>query len=110
MVDSVVDNISLRTQRKAEIKLDLDIKTTTKQIQQFINSLKEMMQSKNIVDSYNVHLAETGKDAHIIALEFFVGVEQAMEEFIDLKEEITICVLKIIEDSQLQFAIVNTKK
>ena len=49
MVDSVVDNLSMRNQRRAEIKLEFVPKTTTENIENLITELKKILQSGKVV-------------------------------------------------------------
>lgn len=104
MVDSVVDNISLRTKRKTEIKLELDIHTTVSQIAQYTAGLKKMLSEKNQLESFQVHLTDTGKQAHIIDVEITVDVSISQDAFVNLKEEINYAVIDIAEKSKINFA------
>ena len=105
MVDSVVDNISLRTQRKAELKLEIDIASTAIQLNQLLAAIKQILkQNKNII-IYQAHLTETGKQVHIITVEFFTTVEQSLDDFNNLKEEVNIDVIKVVEQIGVKFAL-----
>jgi MscS family membrane protein len=47
MVDSIVDNLSMRTKRRAEISLELSTKTTLSLTQTFIDLLKKLLEQNN---------------------------------------------------------------
>ena len=110
MVDSVVDNISLRTQRKAEIRLEIDIATPSNQLMLLVGSIKKNLKDKVAIETYQVHLAETGKQAHIITVDFFTSVEQSLNDFNDFKEEVNLSIIKLTEDLQIKFATNEAKK
>ncbi len=110
MVDSVVDNISLRTQRKAEIRLEIDIATPSNQLMLLVGSIKKVLKDKVAIETYQVHLSETGKQAHIVTVDFFTSVEQSLNDFNDFKEEVNLSIIKLTEDLQIKFATNEAKK
>lgn len=72
MVDSIVDNQSMRNQRRAEIKLMLSEKSDPAVIQKFIESVKTFLDRKEeeIIKS-NVFLTNFSKDGAEITIEYF---------------------------------------
>ena len=105
MVDSVVDNISLRTQRKVDIKLEMDVENVSTKLNELIASIKKILQSKEMVESPHVHLIETGKQAHIISVDFFAPITQTLDEFNDLKETVNLEIISAIEAMNMKFAV-----
>lgn len=103
MVDSVIDNLSLRTQRKSEVKLDISLKTTVSQLQQYLQEIKNILQSKKQLESYTVHLTDIGKETHVITYDFATDAIISIEQFNDLKEEINIAILQKAEELNIQF-------
>jgi MscS family membrane protein len=103
MVDSVIDNLSLRTQRKSEVKLDVSLKSTVSQLQQYIQEIKNILKTKKQLESYNVHLTDIGKETHVITYDFATDAIISIQEFNDLKEEINLAILQKAEELQIQF-------
>jgi len=103
MVDSVVDNISLRTQRKAEIRLEMNLKTTATELASLITAIKQQLSLKEMINSYQIHLLETGKMAHIISVDFFSSANNTIDSFSDLKEQINFEIIKLVEKQGLSF-------
>lgn len=106
MVDSIVDNISLRTQRKAELKLELKLSVTTAELRKLLSDIKNVLEHPKILKK-NVHFSETGKNANIISIEFFSGMDLNDEQFQELKEEINFRIMELIEKSGIDFATLN---
>lgn len=101
MVDSVVDNWSMRTQRRGEIKLELEANTSALQIQHATASLKIMFDKNNEqLLSYNVFFSEITKGANVITAEFFTEVT-TLEEFNQLKESFYLDAKKMLEESNI---------
>src|SRR5439155_12442338 len=51
MVDSILDNLSLRTQRKGELRLEVDLNTSSQKLQELLNGLKSILKRKEIENS-----------------------------------------------------------
>jgi len=101
MVDSVVDNWSMRTHRRAEIKLELSPKTTAAAIQQCIDAIKKLLQAKeNALTSSSVHLTEINKRGVVITTEYLTA-PIALEDFNNFKEGINFSLKKILEENQV---------
>lgn len=101
MVDSAVDNWSLRTYRRGEIKLELAANTSSAALQTVIDNIKEKFElDKHRIDSYTVHLTEVNKTGNIILAEYFTH-PIAMEDFVIMKESYYFFIKKLIEDNKL---------
>lgn len=104
MVDSVVDNQSMRTQRRAEIKLELSSKTTAELAQACIDLLKKLLQDRNQqIASSTVYMKEINKNGLTISIEYFTTAF-TQQEYDLLKEEIIFSIKKIMEEKEIQLA------
>ncbi len=103
MVDSVVDNVSLRTQRRAEIILEMAGKTGLENAQKFISAVKEMIESKkDIIQDYTLFINDYSKGNITATLEYFTG-PVAMADFNRLKQEINIHLIKLRTEMDIEF-------
>ena len=103
MVDSVVDNISLRTQRKAFVQLDINLKISSEKLQQFIEIIKQILDREEEVIEYHVYLSDIGKFAHIISFDFATTAETNLVDFNSVKEQINFAILQKAEAMQIEF-------
>lgn len=104
MVDSVVDNWSMRTHRRGEVKLELSPKTTAADIQQCIDAIKKLLESKaTYLTSSSVLLSEISKTAVVLTIEYLTS-PIALDEFNKLKESIHFAIKKILEEKELEMA------
>lgn len=104
MVDSIVDNMSMRTQRRAEIKLEFDPKTTTQKIETFIEAIKKILAAENEkIEKYSVFFSDFSKSSAIVTIEYFT-IHFSMTEYNTLKQQINVLIKKNIEDLQLELA------
>lgn len=104
MVDSVVDNLSMRTQRRAEIKLEFDPKSPTKNIETLIQGIKDIL-SKDTqhIEKHSVFLTDFNKNGITITVEYFT-IHFTMAEFNALKQTFNIAVKKLVEELKLELA------
>ena len=107
MVDTIVDNITLRTQRKVELRLELSLGATSEQLKSLTPAIKTILQ-KNDIESTSVYLMDTGKNAHIVSVEYFTTMQQSIEEFNILREAVNLEMIELMEKSGLELASANT--
>lgn len=107
MVDSIVDNVTLRTERRVELRLELSLSTSATQLKQLTTTIKNNLEQKKDVTNAYVFLMDTGKTAHIIAVDYFTVMPQTIEAFIALREEINLNVIEILEKSGIELAAKN---
>ncbi|GAC1398536.1 MAG: mechanosensitive ion channel family protein [Sediminibacterium sp.] len=109
MVDTIVDNISLRTQRKVELRLELGLGTTSEQLRLLTPAIKDILEKqKPAVEIIYVYLMDTGRNAHIVAADYFTTIDQTIEGFNSLREEINLEVIALLEKNGIELAAANT--
>ncbi len=106
MVDTILDNITLRTQRRADINLELDIYTTTQQLQMCVGEIKKMM-NREYIEMWNVYLSDTGKNAHVIHIDYFTSILQGLQDFNEQKEEIMLSIIHMLKANNIELAAHN---
>ena len=107
MVDTIVDNITLRTQRKVELRLEIGLSATAQQLRELSSSLRTVL-NKPEVENTIVYLMDTGKNAHIMVVDYFTTMQQSVEEFNQLREAINLEVIALLEKQGLELAAANT--
>lgn len=107
MVDNIVDNISLRTHHKAEFKFEIELEANAKQLTDLITAIQALLENES-VENILVVLADTGKNAHIVVIEYLTGIEQSTVEFLQQKQAITLRILSLMENNKIQMAAAAT--
>ncbi|MCA6450052.1 MAG: mechanosensitive ion channel [Chitinophagaceae bacterium] len=107
MVDTIVDNITLRTQRKAELRLEISLSATAQQLRILLPAVRTVLQKPEIEHTI-VYLMDTGKTAHIIAVDYFTSMQQSIEEFNSLREAVNLELIELLEKSGVELAAANT--
>lgn len=106
MVDSIIDNLSLRTQRKGELRLEVDQSTPAATLDQLITGIRKITGRKEI-ESSTVLLSDISSTAFIILVDYFTGPITALE-FNTVKEQVNFEILKLMEELQVELAGSNT--
>lgn len=102
MVDSIVDNLGLRTHRRGELKMQIDAKTRAEQVQQLIGDMHKIFESAEFVD-YNVQISEITQNAFVIMIDFVSNVVDH-KAFNQLKDRISLSIIKLLQEQGLNLA------
>lgn len=104
MVDSVVDNWSLRTQRRTEIRLELSSGTSAAALQLIIAEIKKIIDGyQEQIISSDIFVKDISRNAIIITVEYFTDTIP-INEFFQLKQTVNLQIKKLLEENQVEFA------
>lgn len=106
MVDSILDNLSLRTQRKGEMRLDIGLTTSASSLDQLVNGIRKILGRKEI-ESSTVLLSDITSSAFQVVVEYFTG-PVTQKEFNSIKENINFDILKLMESLKIEIAGATT--
>jgi len=107
MVDSIVDNQTLRTQRKAEIRLQISLSTSHQQINTFMDAIRKTILQKDIIENPTVFLNDIAGNAFLINVDFFTA-PVALKEFNEIKQDVNLAILALMEDMHIDIAGAST--
>lgn len=103
MVDSIVDNWSMREQRRAEIVLELSVKTPVTKAENILAAIKKILEAKRPqVLSYTVVLRDISKNGLVIFIEYFTEAI-AQTAFDAIKQTCNLQIKKLLEESEIEF-------
>lgn len=95
MVDSIVDNLSLRTQRKGELRLQLSLSTPAAGLDALIEGIKEVLK-KDKVENSTAFLNDITESAYLINVDYFTG-PITQDEFNAIKQQVNLDTLRLLE-------------
>jgi MscS family membrane protein len=102
MVDSVVDNLTLRTQRKGELRLELGLSTPSGQLAELIAGIKEIL-LKDKVENSTAFLNDITGSAFLVNADYFTA-PVTQDEFNSIKQQVNLDVLGLMEKMGLSIA------
>ena len=106
MVDSIVDNLSLRTQRRAELKLEISLSCTAEELQSLLEGVRNILQHPAIEKS-QVFLNDIAQQSYSVQCEYFTA-PIALEEFNLIKQEVNLQTIQLLEKMHIRIAGANT--
>src|ERR1700754_2717238 len=102
MVDSIVDNLSLRTQRKGELRLELDLSTPAGELAELITGIKTIL-VKDKVENSTAFLNDITGRAFLVSADYFTA-PITQDEFNAIKQQVNLDVLGLMEKMGLSIA------
>lgn len=102
MVDSIVDNYSLRNKRRGELNLHLDLYTTYVQIDQLMHELNDTLSDTQVTEK-SVLLSDVKLEAFLVTVEYYTE-PISIAEFNQVKQHINLKTLAILEKLQIKIA------
>jgi MscS family membrane protein len=106
MVDSIVDNLSLRTQRKGELRLELSLSTPSAGLDEFIAGVKKILK-KDKVENSTAFLNDISGSAFLVSADYFTA-PITQDEFNAIKQRVNLDVLQLLEKMEIDIAGAST--
>lgn len=72
MVDTILDNISLRTQRRADLKIELASTNTPYLIQSFLERVRVVLQ-QDAIEQFNVTLSDIRSNRVVVEIDYYTA-------------------------------------
>lgn len=102
MVDSVLDNLSDRTQRRADLKLEINSSTPPQKVQQFVDGIREILRKKEI-ESFSLYLNDITAASLLITGEYYTGPND-IAAFNTIKQKVNMEILQLLDSLDIQVA------
>jgi MscS family membrane protein len=102
MVDSIVDNLTLRTQRKGELRLELSLSTTAEKLDAAIAGIKKIL-VKDKVENHNAWLNDITASAFLVNVDYFTS-PISYDSFNAIKQQVNLDVLRLLAELDIDIA------
>ena len=102
MVDSILDNLSLRTQRRGDLRLEVGPSVSAVLLDRFVNDIRTKL-NRPEVENFNVVLGEITPTAYIVSADYYTG-PITFQEYNVVKESINFDMIKLMEELQIEVA------
>ncbi len=104
MVDSIMDNISLQTQRRAFVQLEISARTEPDTIRQFVLRLEDLMQQRrDRIENYTVFMADIVKNAYVVTIEFFTA-PIPVADFNEVRQFVNLGIVQLMDEMNVKLA------
>lgn len=101
MVDSILDNVSLRSQVRGEINLFINQQTSHDKMKQLLEAIKRYLSGIPDVQTHNVFFNDFRGQAFIIFIEFFTP-NINMNRFNSIKDQLNLFILETLERLEIK--------
>ncbi|WP_346235952.1 mechanosensitive ion channel family protein [Niabella insulamsoli] len=99
MVDSVLDNLSNRTQRRGDIRLELAIDTPHEKLEALLSGIRNIL-AKPAIENYNLYFTEITANAQIITGDFYTDPKN-IQQFNLVKQSVNMEIIQLMESLQI---------
>jgi MscS family membrane protein len=104
MVDNILDNQTLRTQRYAEIRLEIDPDTAADALLDLVREIGSVLgRNADVEKNFTVNLVDISKNAFILKLTYFTSIID-WNAYCALKERVILEIIRIMERRQIRLA------
>ncbi|MEP6948976.1 MAG: mechanosensitive ion channel domain-containing protein, partial [Ginsengibacter sp.] len=101
MVDSILDNWSVRNLIRNEIRTLLSPQTSSENLEKAISSIEGILISKKeIVQSHSVYLQEINNDSAVIMVIYFINYPMEIDDQNKIREAINLEIRKMLEKNE----------
>lgn len=108
MIDKPLDNLTLRTFRRAKFDINLTYDTTSDQIKNIVAEIQQYVdQHARTNQDGRVRFMNLGASSKDIMVQYFVDTMD-WDEYIDVKQEINFAIVEIVERHGAEFAFPTT--
>jgi MscS family membrane protein len=108
MVDSLLDNLTERSHRRGDLRLELDLRTRAAQVEEVIRLAREIF-SRPPFESTGVHFSDVTGNALVVTIEFYVSVQVSVSEFLSLRQDAYLELMKALEAMEIELAGATTE-
>ncbi len=104
MVDNILDNQTLRTQRYAEVRLEVAPEARADTLQDLVREITSRLEEEQDVEKgYTVNLIDISKNAYVLKLTYFTAIID-WNAYCALRQKIILGVIRILESRQVRLA------
>lgn len=103
MVDTIVDNLTLRTQRRGVVTLELISSTDYEIVNQVIIDIRNIIKGNENIQNYSVVLSDIIKNSFVIQVEYFTDAI-AQDIFNEVKQKLNLAIIQLLEKMKVKLA------
>jgi MscS family membrane protein len=108
MVDSILDNLSLRTHRRMLINLELHPLTAVDKVNALLAAITTLLKNNKLVDANTVLFADITRDSFLVQVEYFV-LGGTQEAFNAIKQDVNLKILRLLDQTGIKLATRETE-
>lgn len=108
MVDSMLDNQTMRTHRRALLNLELRSQTAYEDLNGFLLGVESLLKHRREVETFAVVFNDIVKDALVVQVEYLAAAI-SQEEFNAIRQDINLSIIQLLEKMKIRIASKETE-
>lgn len=108
MVDSIMDNLSLRSQRRVDLKLEISLSASATDMAATVTGIQEIIAKYPAVESSTVFMSDILPNAYVVVVEYYTA-PIPIKDFNLQRQNINLDILKLLEVKKVELAGLNTE-
>jgi len=106
MVDTAMDNLTLRTQRRVDIRLEISLSASPEQLEQLLAEIKRITIQPLIINKV-IQLSDIATNAYIMTVEYYTGAIP-YPDFVLVKQQVNFDIIRAMASLKIELAGLNT--
>lgn len=102
MVDTIIDNLSMRTQRRVDLRLEIGLSARAEQLEQFVTEVRTIIK-KGDIQTASAYLTDITSSAYLVSVEYYTG-PITVADFNSLRQQVALQVLQLVHDTGLEIS------
>ena len=107
MVDSIVDNVSMRKQMRNVITLEFDAVTPAGELEQFMEKSRVILKENEEIENFSVFFKTFSKNASEVVIEYFTGT-MPLNDSLAIRQSLNLRLKGIADEMDIKFAGAST--
>jgi MscS family membrane protein len=104
MVDNVLDNITMMSQRRVGIDLELHAGTASATVETIIKEIRTLLANdKNVLAGYTVNLNDIARESYVVQIIYYTSVTE-WQPYNELRQQIALAIIRLLESHEVQLA------
>lgn len=95
MVDSVLDNLSNRTQRRADLRLEIGVDTPPQKVSALLDGIKKILSVPEILN-FNLNLTDIMSNALVITADYYTAPDN-IKAFNNTRQKVNLEIMQLME-------------
>ncbi|MBC9931346.1 mechanosensitive ion channel family protein [Chitinophaga qingshengii] len=108
MVDSILDNLSLRTQQRVAMRLEIGSETPPDKLVKVLDDIRNLLKdNSSILPGFTVNLNDFTKDTYVVQVIFNTYIIDG-SQYAALREKVNLSIIRLLADNEVKLPTTST--
>ncbi|MGN7819721.1 mechanosensitive ion channel [Chitinophaga varians] len=108
MVDSILDNLSLRTQQRVAMRIEMGSETPVDKLMKVLDDIRSLLKNNsNILPGFTVNLHDFTKDTYVVQVIFNTYIIDGAQ-YASLRENVNLSIIRLLAANEVKLPTTST--